>query len=106
MRNSAAKSKSHETTAVLAGLAAFVTWGLIPGYWKFVNGCRRSEILAHRYVCDHGVPNRIADVSTSVGRDSGKRAIQAHDELLLRERVRHFDQLVPVYLGGTDRSDS
>src|ERR1043165_9554897 len=38
------------TTAVLAGLAAFVTWGLIPGYWKMLRAVPATEILAHRYV--------------------------------------------------------
>ena len=45
-----AKSKSHETAAVLAGLGAFITWGLIPGYWKMMRAVPATEILAHRYV--------------------------------------------------------
>jgi len=48
VRRSAATSKSK--TAVLAGLAAFVTWGLIPGYWKLLRAVPATEILAHRYV--------------------------------------------------------
>lgn len=45
-----AKAKSHETAAVLAGIGAFVTWGLIPGYWKLMQRVPATEILAHRYV--------------------------------------------------------
>src|SRR6266496_2560193 len=26
----------HETSALLAGIAAFVTWGLVPVYWKLL----------------------------------------------------------------------
>src|SRR5215468_3571722 len=44
------KPKSHETSAVIAGIAAFATWGLIPGYWKLMRGVPATEILAHRYV--------------------------------------------------------
>jgi len=50
MRGSPDKPKSHETLAVLAGLGAFVTWGLIPGYWKLMQTVPPTEILAHRYV--------------------------------------------------------
>ena len=42
--------KSHQVSAVLAGIAAFVTWGLIPGYWKLLKRIPATEILAHRYV--------------------------------------------------------
>ncbi|HJT82230.1 MAG TPA: EamA family transporter RarD [Chthoniobacterales bacterium] len=44
------KSRSHETVAVVAGIAAFLTWGLIPGYWKMLRAVPATEILAHRYV--------------------------------------------------------
>jgi chloramphenicol-sensitive protein RarD len=44
------KPKSHETSGVLAGIAAFLTWGLIPGYWKLMRAVPATEILAHRYV--------------------------------------------------------
>src|SRR5205085_3498836 len=44
------KSNSHETTGVLAAIGAFVTWGLIPGYWKLMRAVPATEILAHRYV--------------------------------------------------------
>lgn len=41
---------SHETSALLAAIAAFATWGLIPGYWKLVQRVPVFEILAHRFV--------------------------------------------------------
>ena len=42
--------KSQGTSALIAGIAAFVTWGLIPGYWKLLKAVPAAEILAHRYV--------------------------------------------------------
>jgi chloramphenicol-sensitive protein RarD len=42
-------SKSRQTSALIAGLAAFVIWGLIPGYWKLLKNVPATEILAHRY---------------------------------------------------------
>jgi chloramphenicol-sensitive protein RarD len=42
--------KSHETSALIAGIAAFGTWGLIPVYWKLLIKVPASEILAHRFV--------------------------------------------------------
>jgi chloramphenicol-sensitive protein RarD len=50
MAEPAAESKARETSAVLAGLAAFITWGIIPGYWKMMREVPAPEILAHRYV--------------------------------------------------------
>lgn len=41
---------SHETAALIAGIAAFATWGLIPGYWKLLKEIPAAEILAHRFV--------------------------------------------------------
>lgn len=42
--------KSHETSALIAGIAAFSTWGLIPVYWKLLKAVSPPEILAHRFV--------------------------------------------------------
>jgi chloramphenicol-sensitive protein RarD len=44
------KDKPHETAALMAGIAAFTTWGLIPGYWKLLKAVPAPEILAHRFV--------------------------------------------------------
>lgn len=38
------------TSAFVAGLAAFVTWGIIPGYWKLLSRVPAGQILAHRFV--------------------------------------------------------
>ena len=40
----------HETSAFIAGLAAFITWGLVPVYWKLLQSISATEILAHRFV--------------------------------------------------------
>ena len=45
-----ANPRSRESSALLAGIAAFVFWGIIPIYWKFVRAVPASEILAHRFV--------------------------------------------------------
>jgi len=44
------KDKPHEAAALMAGIAAFTTWGLIPGYWKLLKAIPAPEILAHRFV--------------------------------------------------------
>src|SRR5438045_8907581 len=40
----------EERSALIAGFAAFATWGLIPGYWKLLKSVPAIEILAHRFV--------------------------------------------------------
>ena len=40
----------HETSALIAGVAAFLTWGLVPVYWKLLRFVPATEILAHRFV--------------------------------------------------------
>ena len=39
-----------ERSALIAGFAAFATWGLIPVYWKLLKTVSAAEILAHRFV--------------------------------------------------------
>ena len=39
-----------QRSGLIAGLAAFGTWGLIPIYWKLLGDIPASEILAHRFV--------------------------------------------------------
>ncbi len=41
---------SDETSALVAGIAAFVTWGLVPVYWKLLRFVPAEEILAHRFI--------------------------------------------------------
>jgi chloramphenicol-sensitive protein RarD len=40
----------EERSALIAGFAAFATWGLIPVYWKLLKTVSAPEILAHRCV--------------------------------------------------------
>jgi chloramphenicol-sensitive protein RarD len=37
-------------SGLIAGVAAFTTWGLIPVYWKLLSNLPAIEILAHRFV--------------------------------------------------------
>ncbi|CAN5502170.1 EamA family transporter RarD [soil metagenome] len=39
-----------ESSALIAGIAAFITWGLVPVYWKLLRFIPAMEILAHRFV--------------------------------------------------------
>jgi chloramphenicol-sensitive protein RarD len=41
-------SSREERSALIAGFAAFGTWGLIPVYWKLLKSVSAPEILAHR----------------------------------------------------------
>ena len=44
-------SVAHEDrSGLIAGVAAFCTWGLIPVYWKLFTSLSATEILAHRFV--------------------------------------------------------
>jgi chloramphenicol-sensitive protein RarD len=46
---------AHEQrTALIAGIAAFSFWGIIPIYWKLVRAVPATEILAHRFVWTTG----------------------------------------------------
>jgi chloramphenicol-sensitive protein RarD len=41
---------AEDRSGLIAGLAAFGTWGLIPVYWKLFTNLTASEILSHRFV--------------------------------------------------------
>jgi chloramphenicol-sensitive protein RarD len=45
-----ASDRREEHSALIAGFAAFITWGLVPVYWKLLKAVSPSEILAHRFV--------------------------------------------------------
>ncbi len=47
---SSADAERVQRSALIAGLAAFSFWGIIPIYWKFLRTIPASEILAHRFV--------------------------------------------------------
>ena len=40
----------NDTSGLVAGIAAFVTWGIVPVYWKLFGFIPAGEILAHRFV--------------------------------------------------------
>lgn len=41
---------AEDRSGLIAGIAAFSTWGLIPVYWKLFTNIGAAEILAHRFV--------------------------------------------------------
>ena len=43
-------AEREDRSGLIAGIAAFATWGLIPVYWKLLSNIPASEILAHRFV--------------------------------------------------------
>src|SRR5712691_3821260 len=43
-------AKREERSALIAGFAAFATWGLIPVYWKLLRAIPALEIIAHRFI--------------------------------------------------------
>jgi chloramphenicol-sensitive protein RarD len=45
-----ASDRGEERSALIAGFAAFITWGLVPVYWKLLKAVPAMEILAHRFV--------------------------------------------------------
>jgi chloramphenicol-sensitive protein RarD len=45
-----AAAKREERSALIAGFAAFATWGLIPVYWKLLKSVPALEIIAHRLI--------------------------------------------------------
>jgi chloramphenicol-sensitive protein RarD len=45
-----ASAPHEERAALLAGVAAFVFWGIVPIYWKFMAAVPAPQILAHRFV--------------------------------------------------------
>jgi chloramphenicol-sensitive protein RarD len=44
------KNSNNSGTALIAGFAAFVTWGLVPVYWKLLRDIPATQILAHRFI--------------------------------------------------------
>src|SRR6266436_8172456 len=44
------ESDPQHTSAFIAGVASFATWGLVPIYWKLLTKVPALEILAHRFV--------------------------------------------------------
>src|SRR6478672_8582484 len=46
----ATSTVKEDRSGFIAGVAAFGTWGIIPGYWKLFITISAAEILAHRFV--------------------------------------------------------
>jgi chloramphenicol-sensitive protein RarD len=44
------RAERDERSGLIAGIAAFATWGLVPVYWKLLSNVPAAEILAHRFV--------------------------------------------------------
>src|SRR2546423_630386 len=44
------ESDPQHTSAFIAGVASFATWGLVPIYWKLLTKVPALEILAHRFI--------------------------------------------------------
>ena len=42
--------RAEERAGLIAGFAAFITWGFVPVYWKMLKAVPAQEILAHRFV--------------------------------------------------------
>jgi len=95
-----ASNKSHETSALIAGIAAFTTWGLVPIYWKLLKAVPATEILAHRFVWTSIFlialltwQHRWTEVETNVRSQRG-------EPLLSGKWFDDRDHLVFVHLGG------
>ena len=43
-------TRRTQRSALFAGVAAFLAWGLAPAYWKLLKSVPPLEILAHRFV--------------------------------------------------------
>ena len=95
-----ASDRREERPALIAGFAAFITWGLVPVYWKLLKTVPATEILAHRFVWTTVFLVTAPELATSVERGARSRALAAHHALLPNEWNFHRNQLVSVYLGG------
>ncbi|HEY5753005.1 MAG TPA: EamA family transporter RarD [Chthoniobacterales bacterium] len=42
--------RSQTTSGIVAGLLAFVSWGLVPIYWRLIKHVPATEILSHRMI--------------------------------------------------------
>jgi len=40
----------NDPSGLIAGMAAFITWGIVPIYWKLLRLIPAGEILAHRFL--------------------------------------------------------
>src|SRR5436309_12697894 len=50
MSHRSAPAIHEDRSGLIAGIAAFGLWGVIPVYWKLLKTVPATEILAHRFV--------------------------------------------------------
>lgn len=50
-----AEQKSRYNSGLLAGVGAYLIWGVIPLYWQLLKPASAPEILAHRVVWSFGL---------------------------------------------------
>ena len=93
-------AKDLHTSALIAGLAAFTSWGLIPIYWKLLKAIPAAEILAHRFVWTNVF---LIALLTWQGRWSEVRQNVSSRRTALYcfyQRPDDCDKLAALYLGG------
>lgn len=44
------QNRTHAAAGALAATGAFLLWGVLPVYWKFLHGIQPLEVIAHRIV--------------------------------------------------------
>ena len=96
----------NDTSGLVAGIAAFVTWGIVPIYWKLFGFIPAGEILAHRFVWTCIFMVLLLELAAPLERSDRQSALAPDSALLRGERDRHCDQLVRVYLGGECRTSA
>jgi RarD protein len=84
------RSEQSQTLGLIAGIAAFTTWGLIPIYWKLLAAAPATEILAHRFVW--------TTIFLSILLSWQRRAFASCANLLPDRRAGHRVQLVSVHI--------
>jgi len=90
-----ASNKSHETSALIAGIAAFTTWGLVPIYWKLLKAVPATEILAHRFVYRNGFARSVGHRLSHLPKDERPINVRAGEHFIvdLVGEYRHCHRL-------------
>ena len=86
-----APASSRATSGVLIGLIAFVSWGLVPLYWKLIDDVSADRIVAHRAIWS------LVFVAFVVVLSSAKRA--SVQDALTRPRSLAFGALAGWLIG-------
>jgi hypothetical protein len=96
--------KSHETSALVAGIAAFTTWGLVPIYWKAAQGGSSHGDSCSPFYLDVDLLDRLAHLAAPLDRSGNQCSIAAREILLSGKRLDDRDHLVFIHLGGEHRA--